>query len=94
MLRAGHRKGDGGDVAYIEFVDRQGEIRPAKPAAPNQKQAPKLPTERVFVSSQAERDEAERLRLAADPAEQKRIRVAEAKAKKELKRRPKRTKKK
>lgn len=32
VLRAGFRKGDRAPMAVIEFVDREGELRPARPA--------------------------------------------------------------
>eukprot|EP00201_Polytomella_parva_P015629 CAMPEP_0175057132 /NCGR_PEP_ID=MMETSP0052_2-20121109/11086_1 /TAXON_ID=51329 ORGANISM="Polytomella parva, Strain SAG 63-3" /NCGR_SAMPLE_ID=MMETSP0052_2 /ASSEMBLY_ACC=CAM_ASM_000194 /LENGTH=174 /DNA_ID=CAMNT_0016322295 /DNA_START=110 /DNA_END=634 /DNA_ORIENTATION=+ len=32
LLRAGTRKGDNAHMAIIEFVDREGELRPARPA--------------------------------------------------------------
>ena len=32
MLRAGYRRGDRAPMAVIEFVDREGELRPARPA--------------------------------------------------------------
>ena len=32
MLRCGYRKGDNAPMAIIEFVDREGELRPARPA--------------------------------------------------------------
>ena len=34
VLRCGWRKGDAAPMAILEFVDRQGEARAAKPAAP------------------------------------------------------------
>jgi hypothetical protein len=30
-MKIGHRRGDGADMAAVEFVDREGEIRPATP---------------------------------------------------------------
>eukprot|EP01138_Halocafeteria_seosinensis_P001397 gb/GECG01001433.1/.p1 GENE.gb/GECG01001433.1/~~gb/GECG01001433.1/.p1 ORF type:complete len:143 (+),score=12.74 gb/GECG01001433.1/:1-429(+) len=33
VLRCGYRKGDNAPMAIIEFVDREGELRPARPAS-------------------------------------------------------------
>ena len=31
MLRCGYRKGDNAEMAVLEYVDREGELRPARP---------------------------------------------------------------
>lgn len=34
ILRTGVRQGDAAQMAYIEYVDREGELRPARPPRP------------------------------------------------------------
>lgn len=35
IVRTGVRKGDAAQMAFIEYVDREGELRPARPAQPS-----------------------------------------------------------
>lgn len=35
IIRTGQRQGDAAQMAFIEYVDREGELRPARPPAPS-----------------------------------------------------------
>lgn len=62
VLRAGFRTGDRAPMAILEYVDRQGEVRPARPAAPKPNRArphiPQFPPMPVKKSAEAAAAEA------------------------------------